>query len=282
MIVYGEYLFLENFTAGFLLLLVTLRLCGRTAGFLRIAAGAVLCGLSGFLLFLPTGFFISLLLRVFSAAAVCGTVMGGRYLIKHSLVFFIVSFLTGGAAMALFLWQQIPVLMGNGVLYLDSMTYLQTAILGLPAMVLALWFTELIRRGKRIGSTLGSAWVELDGKGCTLNACVDSGNSLRDPVGGKAVMLIDRKGCCRLPFRKADYPERLVLIPYRAVGVEHGMLEGIRMDFLEYDGKKYYQTVLAYFEGEFDQFELLLNREILEGGLMDYEKDLQKNNQSES
>ena len=267
MTVYAEYLFLENFTAGLILLYLTARLGGTDAGILRLTAGAVLSGMSGFLLFLPLNCLEAVLLRAAAAAVICAAALGADRLLKKTALFFILSFLTGGAAMAFFLWQQIPVLAGNGVLYLDSMTYPILIFCGAPAMALAAWFVKLVRRKRRTDWTCGTAELEMDGRSTHLSACVDSGNSLTEPISGRPVILIDKAGAKKLPFRREDYPQRYAAVPYRAVGVKQGILEGLRINRISYAGKDYHNVILAYFEGTFEEFEVLLNRNILEGGV---------------
>lgn len=267
MTVYAEYLFLENFTAGLILLYLTARLSGTAAGILRLTAGAVLSGMSGFLLFLPLNSLEAVLFRAAAAAVICAAALGTDRFLKKAGLFYILSFLTGGAAMAFFLWQQIPVLAGNGVLYLNSMTYPALILCGVPALALAAWFVNLVRRKRRTDWTCGPAELELDGHSSVLSACVDSGNSLTEPISGRQVILVDQAGAQKLPFRRADYPQRYAAVPYRAVGVEQGILEGLRIDRLSYGGKEYHNVILAYFEGTFGEFEVLLNRNILEGGM---------------
>ena len=269
MTVYAEYLFLENFTAGLILLYLTAGLSGTAAGILRLAAGAAVSGMSSFVIFLPLNTVEAVLVRTAAAAAVCAAALGTDRLLKKTALFFILSFLTGGAAMAFFLWQQIPVLMGNGILYLGAMTYPLLLLCGIPAMALAAWFVRTVRRKRRTDWTHGTAELELEGQTAVFRACVDSGNSLRDPVTGNPVILIDEKGARSLPFKKEDYPSRFAAVPYRAVGVTSGILEGIRLDRMKFCGKDYYNITLAYFEGTFGEFEVLLNRNILEGGLAD-------------
>ena len=54
MVIYGEYLFLENFITGMLLLILTAKLLGEKIRRWRLAAAASLCGAGGFLVFVPT------------------------------------------------------------------------------------------------------------------------------------------------------------------------------------------------------------------------------------
>jgi stage II sporulation protein GA (sporulation sigma-E factor processing peptidase) len=134
-------------------------------------------------------------------------------------------------------------------------------------MVLAAWFVKLVRWKRRTDWTCGTAELEMDGRSTHLSACVDSGNSLTDPISGRPVILIDKAGAKKLPFRKEEYPQRYAAVPYHSVGVEQGILEGLRIDRISYEGKDYHNVILAYCEGTFGEFEVLLNRNILEGGV---------------
>ena len=53
MVIYGEYLFLENLISGVLLLLLTGKLLGERIRKGRLLCAALLCGVSGFLLLVP-------------------------------------------------------------------------------------------------------------------------------------------------------------------------------------------------------------------------------------
>lgn len=279
MVVYAEFLFLENFITGLVLLYFTARLTalpgeavGRRRRFGKLVAGGVLCGCSGFFLFVPAGPAAAVGLRFAAAMLICLTTFGRQNLLKQTVIFILLSFLSGGAAMAFFLWQQIPALSGNGVLYLEAMTYVGLAGCGLPAMAATLWFIRLIKKQREADFNLGEVELRLEGRVCCLMACVDSGNSLRDPVSGQPVILVDQKGSLKLPFRREDYPQRFAAVPYEAVGVEKGILTGIRLDAIQYGHRVRENVILVWYEGRFEGFDVLLNREILEGGLLDHDK----------
>lgn len=93
-----------------------------------------------------------------------------------------------------------------------------------------------------------------------FEALVDSGNSLREPLTGRPVMLMDSKGAARLPVLP---PERYAAVPYRAVGTENGILSGFRADEIEFEGRRLKGVVIAFYEGDFGGFEMLLHREVL-------------------
>lgn len=274
-IIYGEYLFLENFITGCLLLLLTGRLLGENARHLRLIAAATLCGLSSF----------ALLAGSHTMSGLCGMAARGvivllvpyvafgaesfRKLLKKSVLFLGLTMLSGGAAMAFLLWQQIPAVSGNGSLYMEAVTYLQLLCWGTLAFGLSWWFVKLIRHLRLAQWTQGSMDVVLSRgqEACKLHAALDTGNCLCEPVSGRPVILVDRKGRKKLglPARldQGIYAQRFVLIPFKAVGTGAGLLEGLRTDCISFVGKRIEKAVLAFYDGDFGEAEALMNREVL-------------------
>ena len=273
MTVYIEYLFLENFITGLLLLYFTLRLMEGPGDappcWWRIGTAGILCGGSGFCLFFSLNTAAGLLLRIAAGFLICLTAFGRQHIFKKTCFFLTISFLSGGTAMALFLWMQIPALSGYGALYLESMTWIRLFLCGIPAMVLTAWFIKKIKRKRQLDFALGMAEVELEGRRYSLKAYVDSGNCLSEPISRRPVILIDQKGAGVLPFAKDTCPERFTVVPYQAVGIESGLLEGIRLDCIRFGNRTLENVIMAYYDGNFDGFEILLHRDIIEGGMLE-------------
>lgn len=268
MVIYGEYLFLENLIVGLMLLCLTGRLAGVEMQRWRLGIASVLSGLCSFCIFIELHPLLALLVRGLTGVMLTAIALGREDLVKKTGLFLLLTFLSGGAVMAFFLWQGVPSLSANGFLYTGAITYGGLLIFGGLAFGLCWWLVRQTRRQRRIDAVSGTAQLELDGKMYTLRAMVDSGNSLREPITGKPVILLDEKGSACVPFTATDYPERTTLIPYRAVGVENGLLEGVRLDRLIFAGRTVSGVVLARYTGKFEGFEVLLHRDILEGGLL--------------
>ena len=123
MVIYGEYLFIENFIAGLLLILLTGKLTGRMPAKMRILLAAVLCGLSGFIIFLPLNGGWSAVLRLLAGTLCAAAAFGLREIVKTTGLFLALTFLSGGAVMALLLWRQQPAVSHQGIIYMDAVTY---------------------------------------------------------------------------------------------------------------------------------------------------------------
>ena len=276
MVIYLEYLFLENFLTGGLLLLLTSKLSGHSPSRIRLILGSVISGLGGFTIFIPAAGFGGAVIRLAAAVLICTVVFAEKQAkplktIKTTLIFLALTFLSGGAAMAFTLWRQIPAVSGNGALYLEPLTYGTLICLAVPAFGLTYIFVKLVRKRQMETITRGKVCLTIKGMVYSFEALADSGNSLREPLTGRPAALIDRKGAAKLSFRPEDaetgrdetMADRLVVIPYKAVGTEKGILKGIRTDSITFREKEMKGAVLAFYDGDFGDFEVLLSREVL-------------------
>ena len=280
MVIYLEYLFLENFLTGGLLLLLTSKLAGHSPSRIRLILGSVISGIGGFTIFIPAAGFGGAVIRLAAAVLICTVVFAGggsesgvkpAKIVKLTLIFLALTFLSGGAAMAFTLWRQIPAVSGNGALYLEPLTYGTLICLAVPAFGLTYIFVKLVRKRQMETITRGKVCLTIKGMVYSFEALADSGNSLREPLTGRPAALIDRKGAAKLSFRPEDaetgrdetLADRLVVIPYKAVGTEKGILKGIRTDSITFREKEMKGAVLAFYDGDFGDFEVLLSREVL-------------------
>lgn len=319
MVIYGEYLFLENFITGMLLLILTAKLLGEKIRRWRLAAAASLCGAGGFLVFVPTigtagtappgeaavsvpeaaasgtgaaapwlpvlgnseaGSLILALLptvsgvaiRILMALLIPCLAFGAenlRILIKKGVIFLALTLLSGGAAMAFLLWQQIPAISGNGSIYIEAATYLQLLCWGVIAFGLVWWFVRLVRLLRLSRWTEGELQVQMqqDGPLHILHAAIDTGNCLREPISGSPVILLDRKAKQKMGIKTSiaasQYANRFTAVPYRAIGTTLGMLEGLRADEITFQNRTLRASVLAFYDGDFGDVEALVNREVI-------------------
>ena len=281
MVIYSEYLFMENFLTGGLLLILTAGMAGDRPGRLRILMGGLLSGAGGFTIFMPIWGVTGAVVRLALAAAVCTVVFAEmplkpKKLLKRTAVFLALTFLSGGAAMAFTLWRQTPSVSGNGALYMEPLTYGGLVMMAVPAFAVTFWFIKLVKERRMEHITRGKVCLTIKEQVYSFEALVDSGNSLREPFSGRPAVLIDRKGASRLPFSPEDAEtgadetlrNRFVIVPYRTVGMSEGFLKGIRTDRVIFGEKELKGAVLAFYEGDFGDFEVLMSREVLDEGII--------------
>lgn len=262
MTVYLDLLFALNVTINYLLLRGSAALSGCPAGIWRLlgaagvgglyAAATVLPGLQ----FLQAGMYQSLcailmLLLAFGLK---------KNTVKQGLFFFALSFAFGGAVLlAVQMVEPDCMILGGRAYYAVSMP----AMLLLAGVCYGIAAFVLKGCGTHTGGDIIPVTLMLDRRSIQLKALRDTGNTLRDPISGQAVMIVDGKrllslfpdaGVTSLQLQdpaavlqtlSAGYPGcQFRLISYRAVGVQTGLLLAVRCR-----GKigKKVQTVLAAF-----------------------------------
>lgn len=196
--VYADLLFLINAGMDGLCLLLTGRLLHRKVRPWRGVIGAVLGGAYAVaaLLLPDMGQAPSLLCDLAVCAAMCATVFGERRprwvrgLLAAAAVYFTLSMALGGVMTALYhllnragVAALLSELSGGGGDGLGSWLFLLLMLIG---GAVSLWGGRLLRRSRAV--RICTVSVELDGKSAALRGMVDSGNLLRDPMGGRAVI----------------------------------------------------------------------------------------------
>ena len=222
MTVYLDTVILLNFLVDFLLLLGTNRLSGYPPGWRKAALGALLGSLYGGVCVLPDytflqGFFWRILFLLLAGLVSFGFTGSG---LRRTAVFLLLSMALGGIALA----------MGKG------------NIISLLCAAFVLWLVCTF--GFRSGpGSVSYVPVELQyGKThIRLTALCDTGNSLRDPITGRPVLVVCGDIAGRLTgltrqqlsdpletIRCGVYPG-LRLIPYSSVGQPGGLLLAMRI-----------------------------------------------------
>ena len=265
-VVYLDELFLLNFVVDYLLLLAAGRLCGEVLrrGWLALGA-AVGAGYAAAAILPGMGFLLHPLCKL--AAAVLALLAGygrSRRLLRVGLVFFAVSAAFGGGIFALELLGGQGLTLRNGILYsaMDLRLILLSAAGCYAAITLVLQRTARHTAARR---ELVPALLTLEGRRVALTALVDTGNTLTDPATGRPVMVAEGEKVSGLfPAGQAPSGEELRrpvetlerlgrqgwqgrcrLLPYRAVGVECGMLLALRLDGAKVGTEDYGKLLLA-------------------------------------
>lgn len=248
-VVYIDSLFLLNLIVNYLLLLAAAKLAGEPLRRLRLAAGAALGALYAAAIFFPgMGFLTHPLCKLGSAMLMLLLGFGGsRRLLRVTLVFFGLACAFGGGIFAIGLLGGRGLTLRNGILY--SMMDLRILLLSAAGcyVVLTMVFQRTARHGRR---EILPAVLTLEGRRVALNALLDTGNTLTDPLTGRPVMVAEGRRLSPLlpgeglldetalrdPVRTlerlsaGEWGRRFRLLPYQAVGVECGMLLALRLD----------------------------------------------------
>lgn len=222
MTVYLDVVMLLNFLVDFLLLLGANSLCGHPPGWKRSALAAGFGSVYGGVCLLPGFHFLgSWLWRIVSLLLMSGIAFGFSVSgIRRGIVFVLLSMALGGIATGMH---------GSGF----------WGLIAASAAVFALCFLGF--RGKIGRATYLPVELCYGGQSMSLTALYDTGNTLRDPVTGKPVLVVGAEVAQRLlglsrqqllspvtAVSSALLPG-LRLVPYRSVGQAGGLLLALRM-----------------------------------------------------
>ncbi len=238
MTVYMDVAVLLNFLVDFLLLLGTNRLCGYPPGWGRAAVAAGVGSLyAGACLLLPMRFLANALWRCVSLVIISCIAFGiSKSALRRGVVFVLLSMALGGIAMGI----------GNGGFWAIAAAALGVCVL------CAVGFRETI-------GSVSYVPVELSygGKSVCLTALQDTGNTLRDPVTGRQVLVVEADVARKLfgltqqqlrapvkTMTQAQLPG-LRLIPYRTVGQPAALLLALRLGSVKI-GKWTGSTLVAF------------------------------------
>jgi stage II sporulation protein GA (sporulation sigma-E factor processing peptidase) len=306
-VIYAEYLFLENAVTGALILLLTGKISGIRCKKSLLLFGCILCGAFSFILFWDTlNPAVSVLIKLgFSAAAVCAVFRPERLrqFARITLVFYLVSFGMGGITIGMMYFLGIAGVTQNSAVYMGAWGYLVVLLGCVFTWLIFSFFADFIKGRLIRERTFADVEIGLRGRSVIMKGMVDTGNFLKDPLTGKPVMIISAAAARKfLPdefveeavkgqmthmisdsLMQSEYADRIRIIPYQSVGEERGYLIGIRPDTVRigiHNRKGSDRTVtasegaiLAIYKGMFSGAQsegdcsVLLHPSMIEGGI---------------
>ena len=224
--VYGDLLFLVNFSMDYLCAYLTASLLRRRAVPWRLLSASVLGGIYAVLaLFLPFSRGMALAADAAVCVAMCAILFWERrapyrFFLAACALFVGVSMAMGGMMTALFNLlnrMELPVELSGSES--DGLSAWMFALVAGISTLAGLRGSHLLRRSAarryaRLTVTIGTRQAE-------LQALLDSGNLCRDPISGRAVIFIDPQSARMLigegEVRDPDMARRFRLIPMETV-----------------------------------------------------------------
>lgn len=260
-VVYLDVLFLLNLAVDYLLLLTCAHIAGEPISRLRFGGGALTGAAYAAGIFLPGLGWLSHPLCKICAGILMALIAFGasRRLLRLILIFFAVSVALGGVVLALQLLGHGGLTLENGVLYtgFDLRLLLVTVILTYVAL------SVIFRRAANHGGVqrdLCAAEIALNGQSIPLTVLLDTGHTLTEPIRNQPVLVVEGDWMRRfLPetveprdpigslerLKDRAWKGKFTLLPYRAVGVECGMLLAVRSEYAVINGRKWKGMTVA-------------------------------------
>ena len=262
-VVYGDVLFIINFSMDFLSLYVTAKFIHLRLRLVpAIAAAAIGAAYGVAAVILDGNELISFFISAAVSILMCYIALGKHLLLRHTLIFYAVSLGLGGC-------------MTSSNMLPPTVTIPIAAI----SVILSLIFNRIT--AKRRNTSENSVNIKFEDKNVTLSALTDSGNLLTEPISGSPVILTEyKKISCLLPqeltpfFESGDisnltsvptpYAVKVRMIPASGIGGDK-MLLGFMPDEVTIGQIKKKACVAVLNDGRsFDSSDALVPSSLLE------------------
>ena len=305
--VYIDVVFLINFIMDIILLLIVKIILKCSSTMLRIlsggaigAAGAciivIIPKLNGFIQFLI--FYVILCMIMISVAF---SLPNWKARIKAVVVLYISTFFIGGIMNSLYYYSNLgyyfqELIEGNLFHNLNTKFFVFAIIICLAAIPIFINTIFIFRRGK---TELYSLEFFFEGKSVELTGLLDTGNSLYDPINGKAVIIADYtvvEPLLSVSQRKElwsmldmtegktvqknfdsnalvgdqEEPLKIRMVPYHSIGKKSGLLPAITMNRVvirKEDGPVCNEKILTAISrnklSSKNDYQVILHREIM-------------------
>lgn len=259
MTVYIDVLLLENIAINFVILAVTSHFSRAKASLTRLLIGASIGAIYVLVVLLP-GFqtYFTLLAKLMLSFLIIAVTFWPEKLkefIRVTTIFYLVSFVFGGAAFALFYFSKSGGTLYNGVYYIDSFP-VKTLIAALIIAYLVIRISwDFVRSKLNKENIMVPVSIKFKDRAISMKALIDTGNSLKDPISNLPVIVVEFSAVkeilpdeiCKLfdggnennfellstAVESSDWASRFRLIPFTSLGQENGMLVGFKPDGIE-------------------------------------------------
>jgi stage II sporulation protein GA (sporulation sigma-E factor processing peptidase) len=297
-VVYIDVLIFQNFFMNYLLLYITNRFCKCRAKGYRIALAAFVGALYVLIYFYPQLHVLYSMLMKFLVSALIIVIAFSPYKIiqflKITIIFYITGFFIGGCIIAIMYLNNYNIEFINSVMVADSTIRYYIIVGSIVATVLVKLGFDYFENFYSMDKSQITIEIFLNKKSCSLNALIDTANSLRDPMTNAPVIVAYFKSIIDiLPddikseiehnenydatiknIINSSLRTRIRMIPFKALGVENGMLTGIRADLAvarqKTKSRIVRQPVIALYESPVsnnDVYQALAYPEILRGNI---------------
>lgn len=258
MTIYIDIVLIENLIMNYIILLATGIVSKTQIKHIKLIIASFLGAIYTVISYMKvleiySNFFLKLLLSII-IIYIAYNPQRMRKMWKILLIFYMISFVFGGAAFALIYFvKPQDIIMKNG-LFLGTYP-LKTVILGaVVAFSLIIATFKILKSKLSKKDIICSIEINLNNKKIKTNALIDTGNMLKEPFSNTPVVVIEKTllyDCIpkeilnhldeiiggdlkKIPDKiQEKYISKLKLIPFSSLGQQHGMLLGIKPQYIK-------------------------------------------------
>ena len=256
--VYIDVIFIENFIINYIILYVTGIISKSRIKYLRIIFGSIIGATYSVIYYLINlKIYSSIIIKIILSIVIIYVSFNSKNikkLIKQIILFYLVSFVFGGAAIAIiYMVNSQDITIQNGVL-IGSYT-IRTILVGIIIAYITVIVSFKIMKTKISKKDLiCDVEVILNSHKVSTKAMLDTGNLLKEPITNIPVIVMEHNlfydvipkeilnnieeilggDLSKIPENvQNEYISKLKVIPFSSLGKQNGMLLGIKADRLE-------------------------------------------------
>lgn len=256
MIVYAEYVFLENFIMNYIILSLTGKFAKYPTKRTKLILGSSLGALYAFIIFFPSLYFLFSILMKVACSMLIIILSFTPYRFKDFFrligIFYLITLVFGGAGFALFYFTSFNGIVSNGIFYMTNISVKNIFISCGIGYILIQFCWGYIQKQLSKEKILMNVRIKINDEIVDIKGIVDTGNSLTDPISKYPVIIVEYNAIkSLLPVELKDiflnnhvfnfeqvveqlsdsnWITRFRIIPYQALGTENGMLVGFKPD----------------------------------------------------
>ncbi len=287
MIVYADVIFLENLIINYVILYVTILLTKIKKSNFRILISSALGSAYAVLSIENNNIFCKLILSIIMIIIIFPT-SNFKKILEILAIFYLISFTTGGTAIALSYFIQegkINLIEGNVLIKFPILVSSMGVTVGIFLLVFAF---KSIKRKISKKDIIYDMEIFLKNKSIKIKALLDTGNMLKDPLTQKSVVVVTKRclkkilsdeffinmECILGGDKIGNIENRIKIIPFNSLGNEHGILLGIKSNKVIVDNIEIKDVIIGIYEKEFSKtrkYDALIGIDLLYKEECDYE-----------
>lgn len=255
MIIYMDIVLIENLIMNFIILYATGIVIKIKIKIVRLLIASLLGAIYSVVAYMDIfPIYSSMILKIILSIVIVYVSFNAKKikkLIKDILVFYLVSFVFGGAAFCfIYLIKPQEILMKNG-LFMGIYTLKTIILASIISFIIIILVFKIVKSKITKGDMFCEIEININDKKIITNAMIDTGNLLKDPISGLPVIVIEKSLLYNYMPKKLldnindllagdiskfndeiieEYFSKIKLIPFSSVGKQNGMLVGFKIE----------------------------------------------------
>lgn len=253
MTIYLDIVLIENLCMNYIILFATGFIMKIKLHHIRIILSALVGGIYAILSYMEIfPFYSTMVVKIILSVCMVYIAFfpkGIKSLLKHLVMFYLVSFAFGGCAFALLYFiKPEDIFMINGV-YVGTYPIKIALLGGVVGFVITYIAFKVVKSRMTKKSLIHDVEIKIEEKTIKIKALLDTGNGLKEPITGEPVIVVERDRLYGiLPGNilnnidkiiggdwgnleeDIEYRTRFRVIPFKSIGKQNGMLLGFRVD----------------------------------------------------